>query len=231
MNQQQLQTLKQLLIEEKQDYEQRLDENHDYGLDMGMNDSIGELSGYDNHTGDIGSELFERGKDLALQGADHHRIDAVDRALSRMDRGSYGFCEICHREIAFERLEAIPWTTTCKEHQQASQVTNDRPIEEAVINHSLTHRYEDHSNYNGFDGEDAWQTVERYGTSNAPGDFRDGTSYDELTEDNDEAVGYVDLIEGFAATDITGHYEGMPEIIHNEAYYLKEKELNADEEE
>ncbi|MCH5584733.1 TraR/DksA C4-type zinc finger protein [Shimazuella sp. AN120528] len=229
MNQQQLEKLKQLLIKEKQDFEQRLEQNHDYGLEMGMNDSVGELSGYDNHPGDIGSELFERGKDLALQDADQHHIDAVNRALSRMERGSYGICEVCHQEIPYERLEAVPWATTCSQHHSTRQVTGRRPIEEEVIENSITHSFKDDSDYNGFDGEDAWQSVERFGTSNPADDFQDGTSYDELLEDNDEPQGYVDLIEGFAITDITGHNEGMPEIVHNEAYYRKERELNLDE--
>jgi YteA family regulatory protein len=229
MNQQQFRTLKQLLIKEKQDFEQRLQQNHDFGLEMGMNDSIGELSGYDNHPGDIGSELFERGKDLALQDADQHHIDDVNRALSRMERGSYGICEVCHEEIPYERLEAIPWTTTCSEHHSTRQITGRRSIEEKVIENSVTHSFKDNSDYNGFDGEDAWQSVERYGTSNPPDYFNDGTSYDELIEDNDEPQGYVDLIEGFAVTDITGRNEGMPEIVHNEAYYRKERELNSEE--
>jgi YteA family regulatory protein len=228
MNQQQLARLQKMLNDEKQDFEQRLQENHDYGLEMGMNDSVGELSGYDNHPGDIGSELFERGKDLALQDADQHHIEAVNRALNRIESGSYGKCEVCHQEIPFERLEAVPWTTTCKEHHTHSQVVDNRPIEEEVMEHSATHSYKDNNDYNGFDGEDAWQSVERFGTSNPPDFFQDGTSYDELVEDNDEPQGYVDLIEGFAITDITGHNEGMPEIVHNEAYYRKAKEVDGD---
>jgi YteA family regulatory protein len=229
MNQQQLATLKNILLKEKNDSEQSLADNHGYGLEMAMSDSIGELSAYDNHPGDIGSELFERGKDLSLQDADQHHIEAVNLALSRIDSGDYGKCEVCHQEIPFERLEAIPWTTTCKEHHSTRQITGRRPIEEEVLENSATHSFKDNNDYNGYDGEDTWQDVERYGTSNPPDYFNDGTSYDELTEDNDEPQGYVDLIEGFAITDITGHNEGMPEIVHNEAYYRKERELNSDE--
>lgn len=223
MNQQQLAHLKQLLEAEKQDRQEQLTQNNDYGMEIGMNDAVGELSGYDNHPADLGSELFERGKDLALQDAEQHRLEEIDQALARMEKGNYGRCEVCGQEIAYERLEAVPWTVRCAEHQL--QVSQDQhcPVEEELESAEFE-RFTDDGN--AFDREDAWQAVERYGTSNPPDFFRDGTSYDELVEDNDEAQGYVDLVEGFAITDITGHNEGMPEIIHNEAYYRKERELD-----
>ena len=43
-------------------------------------------------------------------------LDQVRHALSRLDDGSYGTCEVCGRDIAPERLEARPWATRCIEH-------------------------------------------------------------------------------------------------------------------
>ena len=43
-------------------------------------------------------------------------LDQVRHALSRLDEGSYGTCEVCGRDIAPERLEARPWATRCIEH-------------------------------------------------------------------------------------------------------------------
>ena len=37
----------------------------------------------------------------------------IERALSRLDDGTYGSCESCGGAIALERLEAIPFATTC----------------------------------------------------------------------------------------------------------------------
>jgi YteA family regulatory protein len=225
MNEQQLVHLKQLLRREKQEIEEQLTHN---GIEIGMNDAVGELSGYDNHPADLGSELFERGKDLALQDADQHRLEEIDQALARIDNGSYGHCDVCGQEIAYERLEAVPWTTKCTTHQQQAAQNQHHPVEEELEIEELQ-RFSDDGNM--FDREDTWQAVERYGTSNSPDYFQDGTSYDELLEDNDEAQGYVDLVEGFAVTDITGHNEGMPEIVHNEAYFRKERELDEDQQE
>jgi RNA polymerase-binding transcription factor len=45
------------------------------------------------------------------------RLDAklqdVERALGKLDEGSYGTCDVCGRPIGAERLEAIPWAVMC----------------------------------------------------------------------------------------------------------------------
>jgi RNA polymerase-binding transcription factor DksA len=43
-------------------------------------------------------------------------IQAINRALARMELGEYGSCEVCGKGIEMERLEAIPWTSVCSKH-------------------------------------------------------------------------------------------------------------------
>jgi RNA polymerase-binding transcription factor DksA len=43
-------------------------------------------------------------------------IQAINRALAKMELGEYGSCEVCGKEIEVERLEAIPWTSVCSKH-------------------------------------------------------------------------------------------------------------------
>jgi RNA polymerase-binding transcription factor DksA len=43
-------------------------------------------------------------------------IQAVNRALTRIELGEYGACEACENGIEVERLEAIPWTSVCSKH-------------------------------------------------------------------------------------------------------------------
>jgi RNA polymerase-binding transcription factor DksA len=40
----------------------------------------------------------------------------VDRALAKVDDGSYGRCDVCNEEIPAGRLEARPWATRCLRH-------------------------------------------------------------------------------------------------------------------
>jgi RNA polymerase-binding transcription factor DksA len=55
----------------------------------------------------------EQGRMLSLLRELRDELAAVERALRKFDRGTYGICERCGNEIAVERLDAIPWTPLC----------------------------------------------------------------------------------------------------------------------
>ena len=40
----------------------------------------------------------------------------IDAALEKMEKGTYGICEVCNKPIEEDRLEANPAAKTCKEH-------------------------------------------------------------------------------------------------------------------
>ncbi len=48
-----------------------------------------------------------------LTDGQRREVQAIDAALGRMDAGEYGDCEECGAEIAFERLQALPFATRC----------------------------------------------------------------------------------------------------------------------
>lgn len=85
--------------------------------DEGQEDSLSELSTVDQHPADVGSETFERTKDLSVQEEVTGRLDDVERAFAKVADGSYGTCEQCGEPIPDERLEAIPAARYCVEHQ------------------------------------------------------------------------------------------------------------------
>ncbi|HTB14543.1 MAG TPA: TraR/DksA C4-type zinc finger protein [Bryobacteraceae bacterium] len=45
-------------------------------------------------------------------------LEQVEDALKRVAAGTYGKCVVCGRPISAARLEAIPWTPYCLEHQE-----------------------------------------------------------------------------------------------------------------
>ncbi len=47
-------------------------------------------------------------------------LEQVEDALKRVADGTYGKCIVCGRPIPPARLQAIPWTPYCLEHQEAS---------------------------------------------------------------------------------------------------------------
>lgn len=55
----------------------------------------------------------ERSRLISLVQALRSNLAEVDRALARLDAGTYGRCERCGREIDPERLGALPWAPLC----------------------------------------------------------------------------------------------------------------------
>ena len=50
---------------------------------------------------------------LKLKQTDAKILQAIEEALVRMEKGTYGICRDCGEPIARARLEAIPWTRVC----------------------------------------------------------------------------------------------------------------------
>jgi RNA polymerase-binding protein DksA len=80
-----------------------------------QDDAVGELSHYDDNMADAATETFERGKDLAIEESLKLLLEQVDAALEKIDHGTYGLCDRCHKPIAPGRVEALPYATLCIE--------------------------------------------------------------------------------------------------------------------
>jgi DnaK suppressor protein len=55
----------------------------------------------------------ERARTIAVVRALRSNLRDVERALAKLEAGTYGTCERCGLPIAPERLEAIPWALLC----------------------------------------------------------------------------------------------------------------------
>jgi DnaK suppressor protein len=62
---------------------------------------------------ETGTATFERERTMSLARNARQTIIQVDRALARMDAGTYGLCVGCGQPIPHERLEAIPQAMDC----------------------------------------------------------------------------------------------------------------------
>jgi DnaK suppressor protein len=85
-----------------------------------MEDELGELAGRgpDNHLGDMATVTFDRELDEGLEEGAMQTLAQIDRALARLDDGTYGICERCSKPIGEERLHARPWATLCIDDQR-----------------------------------------------------------------------------------------------------------------
>ena len=84
-------------------------------------ESSSELSHVDNHPADVATDTFEREKDFSILEQVEAELADVERALQRLDEGSYGTCQACGEAIDDERLEAMPAARLCVRHQDAAE--------------------------------------------------------------------------------------------------------------
>lgn len=124
-----------ILLDEKAKVERAFRDIAEGSLRNAQKDFLGEDSLYDQHPADIGTETFARERDLGLKDALETDKAKIERALRRIEEGTYGICERCGREIPEERLRAVPTTGLCIRCQEEAHVIprSRRPIEEEVI--------------------------------------------------------------------------------------------------
>ena len=83
--------------------------------------SLGELSSLDQHQADVGTETFNRERDLAILENVEAELGDIDHAIRRLDDGTYGTCEACGKPIDDARLEAMPAARFCLEDQATAE--------------------------------------------------------------------------------------------------------------
>ena len=77
-----------------------------------------ELSHVTQHPGDVGTEVSDNDREVALlEAADDRRAD-IRAALARIDAGTYGACVDCGQQIPDARLEVRPEAARCIADQE-----------------------------------------------------------------------------------------------------------------
>ena len=80
-------------------------------------ESAQEMAGYSLHMADSGTDNFDRDFALSLLSSDQDAVFEIEEALKRIERKTYGVCELTGKAIPKARLEAIPWTRFTVEAQ------------------------------------------------------------------------------------------------------------------
>jgi RNA polymerase-binding protein DksA len=75
-----------------------------------------------NDTSDMASDAAEG--DLSLRIAESETVEAaeVERALEKIDNGTYGSCEMCNKIINADRLQFLPFATLCIKCQELAEI-------------------------------------------------------------------------------------------------------------
>jgi DnaK suppressor protein len=115
-------TVRGLLQAERRRLEELLLAVSTNGQEQGELQAVGsELSSNDQHPADLATDTFERARDVSIAQRVEAEITDVDRALQRIDQGTYGTCEACGRQIDDARLQVVPATRFCVEDQQRAE--------------------------------------------------------------------------------------------------------------
>ncbi len=72
--------------------------------------------GFGKRIGDGTSIAVERITDVAKQESLLAKLDETERAIAKLDEGTYGECDVCGGAIGAERLEFRPYATRCIQH-------------------------------------------------------------------------------------------------------------------
>ncbi len=85
----------------------------DSALRKNRQDTNGDLSSMPIHMAELGSDNFEQEFTLSIMETEEGTLDAIERALERIEDGDYGKCAECEGVISKTRLNAIPYTPVC----------------------------------------------------------------------------------------------------------------------
>ena len=110
---QQLKKFMQLLTEKRDEIVKKAKQTLEEDMTLDANDLPDEM--------DLASSEYLQSFTFRLRGREKVFLDKIERALRKIEDGTYGICEQCEEEIAPKRLEARPETTLCircKEDQE-----------------------------------------------------------------------------------------------------------------
>lgn len=77
-----------------------------------------EATGYSQHQADQGTDDFDRTISLEVTTKEFKLLKQIDRALEKIEDGTYGICDITGEDIPIPRLEAVPYATMTVKAQE-----------------------------------------------------------------------------------------------------------------
>jgi DnaK suppressor protein len=110
-NAEQLERFRELLLAERREAEERLAEQSEGIVAVREARSDGSVDDEHDPDGPTMSQEWSQ-RTAVLHDVEHELVD-IDRALARIDDGTYGVCEKCGEKITVGRLEARPTATLC----------------------------------------------------------------------------------------------------------------------
>ncbi len=100
------------LLEERETYTRHATDLRAEAEQLAADREPGDVQ-FDEESGQGDTMNVERERDLALSAQAMAAVEDIDRALVKIDAGTYGICERCGKPIPKERLKALPYAALC----------------------------------------------------------------------------------------------------------------------
>ena len=112
--------LREHLVAERAQLQSQFDEIEQSTFATNQSELTGEM-GFDEEYADAGTATFERERDLSLVNNLRDLMERIDKALTKIDEGTYGLCDRCGKPIEKLRLKALPYANLCIKDKQAEE--------------------------------------------------------------------------------------------------------------
>lgn len=89
-----------------------------FGIQMEVQAGANGSQAYSQHQADQGTDDFDMDTQLELSSNEMQILRQVERALEKIEEGSYGICDISNKPIPIARLEAVPYATMTVQAQE-----------------------------------------------------------------------------------------------------------------
>src|SRR5581483_1305688 len=103
---------RQLLLDERANYLRSADALKAQADSLALEHEPGDVQ-FDEEGGEGGTANVDREMDLHLSAQARATVVEIDRALEKIEEGTYGLCEQCHEPIPDARLQALPYAALC----------------------------------------------------------------------------------------------------------------------
>ncbi|MCD6115450.1 TraR/DksA C4-type zinc finger protein [bacterium] len=113
MNKKDLEFYKKLLLKKREEMLEQMQFIKANEMDSTIKEASGDHSSYSFHMADQGTDTSEREKSFFYAQRDGRYLYHLDKALERINDGTYGYCELCKQPISKERLKAVPHARLC----------------------------------------------------------------------------------------------------------------------
>jgi DnaK suppressor protein len=110
--------LRERLEAERDELQAQLTTIEEQSFANSQSDISGEVS-FDEENADAGTFTFERERDLSIENNVRDLLQKIEKALGRMEEGTYGTCTRCGKPVEKARLKALPYVELCLKDAQA----------------------------------------------------------------------------------------------------------------